>query len=116
MSKEVAEQTGLPRQTIVSTGGHDHLCGALAAGVTHPGHLLESMGTASVILAVSDAFRPNPELLATGCTSYAYVVQHTYVILGTLNFAGGALEWIVTLLYGQGKQGTVSQSLCPGTT
>ncbi|TME07541.1 MAG: hypothetical protein E6I80_11515 [Chloroflexi bacterium] len=111
VSKEVAEQTGLPRQTIVSTGGHDHLCGALAAGVTHPGHLLESMATASVILAVSDAFRPSPELLATGCTSYAYVVQHTYVILGTLNFAGGALEWIVTLLYGQGKQGTVSPEI-----
>ena len=111
VSKEVAEQTGLPRQTIVSTGGHDHLCGALAAGVTHPGHLLESMGTASVILAVSDAFRPSPELLAAGCTSYAYVVQHTYVVLGMLNFAGGALEWIVTLLYGQGKQGTVSPEI-----
>jgi xylulokinase len=111
VSKEVAEQTGLSQQAIVSTGGHDHLCGALAAGVTHPGHLLESIGTASVILAVSDAFHPSPELLATGCNSYAYVVQNTYVTLGTLNFAGGALEWIVTLLYGQGKQGTVSPEI-----
>jgi xylulokinase len=108
VSKAVAEQTGLPQQAIVSTGGHDHLCGALAAGVTHPGHLLESIGTASVIMAVSDAFRPSPELLAVGCDSYAYVVHNTYVTLGTLNFAGGALEWMVTLLYGQGKQGTVS--------
>jgi len=108
VSKEVAEQTGLPQQAIVTTGGHDHLCGALAAGVTRPGHLLESIGTASVIMAVSDAFRPTPELLAAGFNSYAYVVQNTYVTLGTLNFAGGALEWIVTLLYGQGKQGTVS--------
>src|SRR5258708_668381 len=108
VSKEVAEQTGLSQQAIVSTGGHDHLCGALAAAVTHPGHLLESIGTASVILAVSDAFHPSPELLAAGCNSYSYVVQNTYVTLGTLNFAGAALEWIVTLLYGQGKQGTVS--------
>src|SRR6266705_4240907 len=66
--KEVAEQTGLPQQTIVSTGGHDHLCGALAAGVTRPGHLLESMGTASAIVAVSNAFHPSRELLAAGCT------------------------------------------------
>src|SRR5207249_5293676 len=108
VSKEVAGQTGLPQQAIVTTGGHDHLCGALAAGVTRPGHLLESIGTASVIMAVSDAFHPTPELLAAGFNSYAYVVQNTYVTLGTLNFAGGALEWIVTLLYGQGKQGTVS--------
>ncbi len=109
--KEVAEKTGLPQQAIVSTGGHDHLCGALAAGVTRPGHLLESMGTASVLLSVSNAFQPSRELLAAGCTSYAYVIQHTYVTLGTLNFAGGALEWIVTLLYGQGKQGSVSSEI-----
>src|SRR2546426_5077910 len=109
--KEVAEKTGLPQQAIVSTGGHDHLCGALAAGVTRPGHLLESMGTASVLLSVSNAFQPSRELLAAGCTSYAYVIQHTYVTLGTLNFAGGALEWIVTLLYGQGKQGSLSSEI-----
>ena len=111
VSKEVAEHTGLPLQAMVTTGGHDHLCGALAAGVTHPGQLLESMGTASVLLAVSNAFRPSPELLAAGCTSYANVIQHTYATLGTLDFAGGALEWIVTLLYGQGKQGTVSPEI-----
>lgn len=111
VSKEVAEQTGLPRQAVVSTGGHDHLCGALAAGVTHSGQLLESMGTASVLLAVSNAFRPSLELLAAGCTSYANVVQHTYATLGMLDFAGGALEWIVTLLYGQGKQWTVSPEI-----
>src|SRR2546426_5537618 len=109
--KEVAEKTGLPQQAIVSTGGHDHLCGALATGVTRPGHLLESMGTASVILAVSNTFHPGRELLAAGFHSYAYVIQNTYVTQGTLNFAGGALEWIVTLLYGQGKQGTVSPEI-----
>ncbi len=109
--KEVAEKTGLPHQAIVSTGGHDHLCGALATGVTHPGQLLESMGTASVVLAVSNAFRPSRELLAAGCTSYAYVIQNIYATLGMLDFAGGALEWIVTLLYGQGKQGTVSSEI-----
>src|SRR5437899_7392490 len=53
VGKEVAEKTGLPQQAIVSTGGHDHLCGALATGVTREGHLLESIGTASVIMAVS---------------------------------------------------------------
>src|SRR5258708_1782805 len=79
VSKEVAEQTGLPQQAIVSTGGHDHLCRALAAEVTHPGHPLESIGTASVIMAVSDAFRPNPELFATGFNSHAYFFNNAIV-------------------------------------
>lgn len=111
IQREVAEQTGLPQQTIVTTGGHDHLCGALATGVTRPGHLLASLGTAGVLLAISDVFHPSAGLLAAGYTSYAYVVQQTYVTLGTLNFAGGALEWIVALLYGQGKQQAVSADI-----
>jgi xylulokinase len=109
--KEVAEQTGLPPHTIVSTGGHDHLCGALAAGMTGPGHLLASLGTAGVTEAISNTFSPDPKVLAAGYTSYAYVIEHTYVTLGTLNFAGGALEWIVTLLYGQGESKTVSSEI-----
>ena len=69
------------------------------------------MGTASVLLAVSNAFHPSPELMAAGCTSYANVVQHTYATLGTLDFAGGALEWIVRLLYGQAEQSAVSPEI-----
>src|SRR3989441_2916104 len=79
VSKEVAEQTGLPQQAIVSTGGHDHLCGALAAGVTRPGHLLESIGTASVIMAGGDGFRPREGLLGAGLNNYVYVLHNTYV-------------------------------------
>ena len=113
--KEMAAETGLPPQTLVCTGGHDHLCGSLAAGVTHAGQLLESMGTASVILTLSNVFQPSPELLEAGCTSYAYVIQDTYATMGMLNFAGGALEWIVKLLYGQGENvsSTIyAQALC----
>jgi xylulokinase len=111
IQKEIAAETGLPLHTLVCTGGHDHLCGALAAGVIHSGQLLESMGTASVLLALSDTFRPSSELLEAGCMSYAYVIQHLYVTIGMLNFAGGALEWIVKLLYGQGQQENVSSGV-----
>ncbi len=109
--KDVAAQTGLPLQTLVCTGGHDHFCGSLAAGVTHSGQLLESMGTASVLLTLSDMFEPGPELLDAGCTSYAYVIPSTYATMGMLNFAGGSLEWIVKLLYGQGQQENVSSAV-----
>jgi xylulokinase len=109
--KEVAEALGFPRHVIVCTGGHDHLCGALAVGVTRPGHLLVSMGTASAMLAVGDTFRPDRELFMAGSTSYAYVMPHTYVTLGMLNFAGGALEWIITLLYGRDDQEAVTSEI-----
>ncbi len=106
--KDIAEVTGLPQHTEVVTGGHDHLCGALAAGVIRPGQLLDSTGTASAIFALSPTFQPSDELFASGFTSYAYVKRATYVTLGSLNFAGGALEWLVHLLYGQDSQSTMS--------
>jgi xylulokinase len=105
--RQISEETGLPLNTLVVTGGHDHLCGALAAGVTHPGQLLDSTGTACAILALSQAFQPTEAMLAAGCPSYAYVLPGIYVsLVGSLNFAGGALEWIVHLLYGhdQGQE------------
>lgn len=111
IQKEVAKETGLPLHTEVCTGGHDHLCGAFAAGVTRPGHLLDSTGTASAILALNESFQPGNELLAAGFTSYAYVLPNAYVTLGSLSFAGGALEWIVKLLYGHGKQDMVTDAI-----
>lgn len=99
----VTKETGLPRNATVVVGGHDHLCGALAAGVTRPGLLVDSTGTASVILALSPTFQPSKELFDAGFNSYAYVLKGTYVTLGSLNFAGGALEWLVRMLYGHSE-------------
>jgi xylulokinase len=108
VQKEIAEETGLPQHAVVVTGGHDHFCAALAVGVVHSGQFLDSTGTASVILALSQAFQPSDELFASGCTSYAYIERNTYVTLASLSFAGGALEWLVNLLYGEGPQRTAA--------
>jgi xylulokinase len=108
VQQKAAEETGLPQHVVVVTGGHDHLCAALAAGVTRPGQFLDSTGTSSVILALSRTFEPTETLLSDGYISYAYVERDTYVIHGSLSFGGGILEWLVTLLYGQGSQKSVT--------
>ncbi len=109
LRKGITGELGLPQHTTVVTGGHDHLCAALAAGVTQPGQLLDSTGTAGVILLLSNTFQPADDLLTAGCTSYAYVLPDTYVTLGSINFAGGALEWIINLLYGQDTQSAIPE-------
>ncbi len=100
IEKRVAEDVGLSPSTTVVTGGHDHLCAALAVGVVRPGSILDSTGTAGVVLALSQTFEGNNALLAGGYASYAYVLPHTYVTMGSIHFAGGALEWLIKLLYG----------------
>ena len=102
--KLLAEDLGISPSTTVVTGGHDHLCAALAVGVIQPGQVLDSTGTAGVVLALSNTSQPDNNLLVAGYPTYAYVLPHTYVTMGSLHFAGGALEWLIHLLYGQATQ------------
>ena len=46
---EAARETGLPPDTVVGAGGHDHVCGAFAVGVNEEGACLDSMGTAEAV-------------------------------------------------------------------
>lgn len=51
-----AEETGLAPGTPVATGGHDHLCAALACGLVAPGQILTSCGTAAAVFALTPSF------------------------------------------------------------
>jgi xylulokinase len=48
---EIANRCGLPKGVVVAVGGHDHVCGALAAGTIKPGILLDSIGTSEALFA-----------------------------------------------------------------
>lgn len=97
---EAAAQTGLPAGTPVATGGHDHLCGALAAGVVAPGQALASFGTAGALLAPSELFHGGREVFERGLSCYCYVAGDSYIVQGGLGATGGALAWLARLLRG----------------
>jgi xylulokinase len=95
---EVARDLGLPPQVLVGVGGHDHICAALAAGVTEPGDILDSMGTAEALLAASDT-PPQPDVtesagFAVGC----HVAPDRFCLLGGIQMSGGSVEWAAHLL------------------
>ena len=48
---EIANRCGLPKDVVVAVGGHDHVCGAIAAGAVRPGILLDSIGTSEALFA-----------------------------------------------------------------
>lgn len=99
-----AEETGLPHGTPVCTGGHDHLCGALAAGVRRPGQILDSSGTAQSVLTLTPEWQPNRTLFDRGLTHYFFVLDGLYIIQGGLTMAGGTLRWLGDLLAGPGQE------------
>jgi xylulokinase len=88
----VAAETGLPAHAVITTGGHDHVCGALALGVTRPGAVLDSLGTAEAIfLATNEVLQD----AAVGARGYAQGVHVSggYYVLGGLYTSSACIEW-----------------------
>lgn len=57
ISPAVAAAWGLPHDVAVHAGGHDHFCGALAAGVRESGDVFVSVGTSESIVQLVDRAR-----------------------------------------------------------
>ncbi|MDA8219135.1 MAG: FGGY family carbohydrate kinase [Dehalococcoidales bacterium] len=99
VTPQAAAETGLSPDTLVVTGGHDHLCGAFAAGNVGPGSLLDSMGTAEACLLVTDSFSTDQRLIDRGYCQYAYVMPDHYVVHFGIVASGEVLDWLVTQLW-----------------
>lgn len=93
-----AAATGLPATALVSPGGHDHVCGALALGVAQPGRVLNSMGTAEAIFVPLDQPLSDPAMSHQGYTQGAHVVAGHYYVLAGLYTSGACVDWFRELM------------------
>jgi sugar (pentulose or hexulose) kinase len=92
---------GLAAGTPVIIAGHDHVCAAFAAGATRPGWVMDSMGTAEVLLGAvempADRVEEQPldrAQLDSGLLYGPHVVPGHRFWLGSLSLSGGAVEWL----------------------
>ncbi len=92
--RDVAAELGLPPGVAVGTGGHDHVCGAIAAGAVRPGTLLDSMGTAEALYLPTGAPQFDPLVLSRGYGQGAVAIKDPFFyLMGGMYFSGGAIEW-----------------------
>jgi xylulokinase len=94
-----ASATTLPEGLPVATGGHDHICAALAAGVVAPGQVLDSAGTVEAILVPLEKPVLNAEMAATGLQCGCHTARDRYYLIGGI-MAGGVLAWVNRMLTG----------------
>ena len=102
----VSEATGLPRETLVVTGGHDQCCTALAMGITEPGHVLLASGTAWVLFAVAGA--PKLAVVPAQMDLSYHVVPGRWTVSQLLGGFGAALGWWLKAVWrspGDGSEG-----------
>jgi xylulokinase len=93
-----AALTGLPTTAVVAAGGHDHVCGAFAAGVTRPGQMLNSLGTAEAVFLPIEQPLADPKAGRQGYTQGAHVVGGGYYVFASTYTSGACIEWLRDLL------------------
>jgi xylulokinase len=93
VTPDAASATGLPESASVVAGGHDHVCGALAAGVTQKGTMLNSLGTAEAIFLPLERPLADPQVGHQGYTQGAHVAGQYYVFGGQYT-SGASVEWL----------------------
>ena len=115
---EIARFTGLPPDVQVATGGHDHICGALATGATEPDTLLNSLGTAEALCIASRHPLLSDRIAKQGYTTGAHVATGRFYVLGSIYTSGAAVEWIRGLAGRNVEYGTLvseAESVPPGS-
>ena len=98
VSASAAALTGLPVTTVVASGGHDHVCGALATGVTRPGQMLNSLGTAEAVFLPIAQPLTDPKAGRQGYTQGAHVVGGGYYAFAGQYTSGASIDWLRDLL------------------
>jgi xylulokinase len=89
LQPQAAQGLGLPEGIPVVAGGEDTSSAALANGVTEPGEVSLSLGTAGTINAAIEHVQMHPQLL-----TFAHVLPYRYLIGGSTNAVGAAFSWI----------------------
>jgi xylulokinase len=100
ISPGAAATTGLPAGIAIGLAGHDHICGAFAAGVIRRGDVLDSIGTAEGLLVGLDRPVEDVAMGGQGFTQGAHVVPDQYYGLGAIYTAGASYEWARTAVGG----------------
>ena len=93
VSADAASETGLPVGAAIGLAGHDHLCGAFAAGVVRHGVLLDSIGTAEGLMIGIDQPLDDVSMGKLGLCQGAHVVPDLYYLFGAVYTAGASYEW-----------------------
>ena len=98
LTAEASEVLGLSRDVLVVNGAHDQYCAAVSTGVTQPGEVLLSCGTAWVLLAVPDSLQAGRD---SGMALSCHAVPGRWGGIRSLGGIGTSLEWLLNQVWRQ---------------
>lgn len=109
--EDVAAAAGLAGSPMIGVGGHDHVLGAFASGLTEPGTAINSIGTAEFLVLATEKPLADPETIRRGYVQGAIARDRrmSYVGGGIFN-SGGAMEWARALIGGPSQEQLIAEA------
>ncbi|WP_123040251.1 FGGY-family carbohydrate kinase [Cohnella candidum] len=98
ITKSIENVTGIPEGVPVAIAGHDHVAASVAIGVTRPGEVMDSIGTAETLLGVFDRRALVQEDWDSGLSFGLHPANGRLFWMGGLSASGGSVEWFRTAL------------------
>ncbi|MFW6189116.1 MAG: xylulokinase [Planctomycetota bacterium] len=108
VTADAARATGLAEGTPVVIGGGDGACATVGAGSVQPGDAYNCLGSSSWIAVTARRPLYDPEMRTF---TFAHLDPELYFPTGTMQSAGGSLDWLEGLLRGDGEEG-LHEQLC----
>ncbi|HEY3343552.1 MAG TPA: FGGY family carbohydrate kinase [Anaerolineaceae bacterium] len=97
ITDEIARQTGLTAGTPVIAGGNDQPCAGLAMGMTAPGKVMLSTGTAWVLMSVAQT--PEIASVPAWVNLYFHAAPHRYIAGQLVGGFGATVDWWLRQLW-----------------
>jgi len=99
IKKDIANIIGLSPDVLIVTGGHDHLCAALSAGVYQNGNVLISTGTTeSLTMSLNDIPKINILSLKRPFTWGHHSAFPYFYAMNGIYGGGCSIDWILNIL------------------
>lgn len=93
LTKEIAEELKLNKETLVAVAGHDHMVGSLSVGLNPNNELLNSTGTTEGLLIIQKKPNLSAESLNCKLSNGVYVRPGYYSYFGSLPSVGYSINW-----------------------
>jgi xylulokinase len=93
INRSIAEEIGLPYDTLLVTGGHDQVCAAMGGGIVEEGSAIDGIGTVECITPAFGRPIVNSKMMDNHFACVPHAKEGMYVTYA-FNFTGGSLlKW-----------------------
>lgn len=100
IKETIAKEISMSTDISIAIGGHDHMCGSIAAEMNSEEQVLNSTGTTEGLLVLQNKANTYEEFYNEALSKGIDTIDEYYTLFGSLPAAGYSVEWALKNFFG----------------